>query len=47
MKFKGLMAMGKLGDRDGFKQMVRLKNDLIQIGCGLLDEEFVLSMGTS
>lgn len=47
LRFMGLMSMGKLGDREGFKEMKRLKDELLGGDCGIGEEEFVLSMGTS
>lgn len=41
------MSMGKIGDREGFKQMRSLKDQLINADCGVKEEEFILSMGTS
>jgi hypothetical protein len=44
LKFKGFMAMGKLNDREGFKE-AKLIFDRVQ--SKMQDEPLILSMGTS
>ena len=51
LEFKGLMAMGKVGDVTGFREMVKLKQallpDLITRKLMRDSSDFELSMGTS
>ena len=51
LQFKGLMAMGKVADVEGFREMVRLKElllpDLITRKLMKDSSDFELSMGTS
>ena len=45
LRFSGLMAMGAIGDLEGFQQMAALRDSLVSDE--LPREQFVLSMGTS
>lgn len=47
LRFTGLMAMGKIGDREGFQKVKIIRDQMLQSGCGLTEDEFVISMGTS
>lgn len=46
LRFRGLMAMGKIGDIDGFRSVYQLKQKLIE-EFKLDPESLILSMGTS
>ena len=46
LHFYGLMAMGKLHDREGFREVVKLRDELLPQS-GLDVNQFILSMGTS
>ena len=47
LRFRGLMGMGAVGDTEEFTAMYELKKKVLSEYADLLEDEFMLSMGTS